>query len=113
MPARAAAWCRRTWRTASYWNWSKADIDNLGGNPAAEVVMVDTERELDRFHDLELDGWRRLAAGYARYFEPLVSQSIASLLAAARVKQGDRVLDLCCGPGYVSAQIERRGATPV
>ncbi len=75
--------------------------------------MVDTEQELDRFHDLELDGWRRLAAGYARYFEPLVSQSIDPLLNAARVKKGDRVLDLCCGPGYVSAEIQRRGAIPV
>jgi SAM-dependent methyltransferase len=75
--------------------------------------MVDAEQELDRFHDLELDGWRRLAAGYARYFEPLVAQSIDPLLNAARVKNGDRVLDLCCGPGYVSAAIQRRGAIPV
>jgi SAM-dependent methyltransferase len=75
--------------------------------------MADTEQELDRFHDLELNGWRRLAAGYARYFEPLVSQSIDPLLNAARVEKGDRVLDLCCGPGYVSAEIQRRGAIPV
>jgi SAM-dependent methyltransferase len=75
--------------------------------------MVDTERELDRFHDLELDGWRRLAAGYARYFAPLVSQAIDPLLDAARVAAGGRVLDLCCGPGYVSAEIKRRGATPI
>src|SRR5262245_3963545 len=108
MPARAAAWCRRTWRTASYWNWSKADIDNLGGNPASEGGNVGTQRELGRIHHLGLDGRRPLGGGYARYFEPLVSQSIDPLLNAARVKAGDRVLDLCCGPGYVSAEVKRR-----
>jgi ubiquinone/menaquinone biosynthesis C-methylase UbiE len=72
--------------------------------------MVDTE--LDRFHDLELDGWRRLAGGYARWFEPLVTQAIDPLLDAAGVSQGSRVLDLCCGPGYVSAAARRRGAEP-
>lgn len=74
--------------------------------------MVDTGHELDRFHDLELDGWRRLASGYARYFAPLVSQSVDPLLSAAGVTAGSRVLDLCCGPGYVSAEIKRRGAIP-
>src|SRR5262245_12186172 len=72
--------------------------------------MVDTE--LDRFHALELDGWRRLADGYARAFEPLVTQAIDPLLDAAGVATGTRVLDLCCGPGYVSAAAKRRGAEP-
>lgn len=75
--------------------------------------MVDAEHELDRFHELELDGWRRLAGGYARSFEPLVSQAIDPLLDAAGVSVGARVLDLCCGPGYVSAAAKRRGAEPV
>ena len=68
--------------------------------------------ELDRFHSFELNGWRRLASGYARYYEPLVSQSIAPLLATAEPFEGARVLDLCCGPGYVAAEIQRRGGVP-
>jgi len=68
--------------------------------------------ELDRFHSFELSGWRRLASGYARYYEPLVSQAIAPLLAAAAPIESARVLDLCCGPGYVAAEIERRGGVP-
>jgi ubiquinone/menaquinone biosynthesis C-methylase UbiE len=73
--------------------------------------MVDTE--LDRFHNLELDGWRRLAGGYAGSFEPLVTQAIDPLLDAAGISRGTRVLDLCCGPGYVAAAAKRRGAEPI
>lgn len=75
-------------------------------------MSVDRQGELDRFHDLELSGWRRLASGYARHYEPLVSQAITPLLAAAGVARDARVLDLCCGPGYVCAEIRRRRAAP-
>jgi len=71
-----------------------------------------TQDELDRFHSFELSGWRRLASGYARYYEPLVSQAITPLLAAVAPVEGARILDLCCGPGYVSAEIKRRGGVP-
>lgn len=71
---------------------------------------MDSEYELDRFHDVELDGWRRLSAGYARYFEPLVQQAIDPLLDEACVARDMRVLDLCCGPGYLAAAAARRGA---
>jgi SAM-dependent methyltransferase len=72
-----------------------------------------SEHELDRFHDVELDGWRRLAAGYARYFEPLVRQAIEPLLDEARVARDMHVLDLCCGSGYLATEAARRGAIAV
>jgi ubiquinone/menaquinone biosynthesis C-methylase UbiE len=72
-----------------------------------------SEHELDRFRDVELDGWRRLAAGYAQHLADLMSQAIEPLLDAAGIAAGGRVLDLCCGPGQASAAIRRRGATPL
>jgi SAM-dependent methyltransferase len=74
------------------------------------VVSAD---ELDRFHDVELDGWRRLASGYARQLAQLMSQAIEPLLDAANFAAGSLVLDLCCGPGHASDAIRRRGSTPL
>ena len=76
-------------------------------------MSIDTEQELDRFHDVELDGWRRLAAGYAQHLADLMSQAIEPLLDAAGVAAGMHVLDLCCGPGHASDAIRRRGAVPL
>lgn len=72
-----------------------------------------SEHELDRFHDVELDGWRRLAAGYAQHLADLMSQAIEPLLDAAGVAAGMHVLDLCCGPGHASDAVRRRGGTPL
>jgi SAM-dependent methyltransferase len=72
-----------------------------------------SEHELDRFHDVELDGWRRLAAGYVQHLADLMAEAIEPLLDAAEVTSGKRVLDLCCGPGHASDAIRRRGGTPL
>ena len=72
-----------------------------------------SEHDLDRFHDVELDGWRRLAAGYAQHLADLMSQAIEPLLDAAGVATGMHVLDLCCGPGHASDAIRRRGGMPL
>ena len=69
--------------------------------------------ELDRFRDVELDGWRRLAAGYAQHLADLMSQAVEPLLDAAEVTSGKLVLDLCCGPGHASDAVRRRGGTPL
>ena len=72
-----------------------------------------SEHELDRFHDVELDGWRRLAAGYAQQLAHLMAQAIEPLLDAAAFAAGSHVLDLCCGPGHASDAIRRRGGVPL
>ena len=72
-----------------------------------------SEHELDRFHNVELDGWRRLAAGYAQHLANLMAQAIEPLLDAAGVAAGLHVLDLCCGPGHASDAIRRRGGVPL
>ena len=76
-------------------------------------MSTDAEHELDRFHDVELDGWRRLAAGYTRQLAHLMSQAIEPLLDAAAFSAGAHVLDLCCGPGDASDAVRRRGGVPL
>lgn len=65
------------------------------------------------FHRFEHDGWERLSQGYHRYWEALTTQAVPGLLAATEVAKGTHVLDIACGPGYVSGAAAARGATTV
>jgi SAM-dependent methyltransferase len=58
----------------------------------------------------ERAGWNRAAAGYETSFATATRQFIDPLLDAAEVGAGMRVLDLCCGPGFVAAAASGRGA---
>jgi ubiquinone/menaquinone biosynthesis C-methylase UbiE len=58
-------------------------------------------------------GWQRAAAHYVATFAQATRGFTGNLLDAARVEAGMRVLDLACGPGFVSAAIAERGAQPV
>ena len=58
-------------------------------------------------------GWQRAAAHYAATFAQATCGFIDDLLNAACIGAGMRVLDLACGPGFVSAAIAERGAQPV
>jgi SAM-dependent methyltransferase len=62
------------------------------------------------FHTLEQTGWEQAAAVYDDAFARLTSQSIPALVAALGLSPGQRMLDVCCGPGYVAAQGARQGA---
>jgi SAM-dependent methyltransferase len=71
-----------------------------------------SEGEGARFKAFEAEGWSKQAATYGdlgmitrRFAEPLLD--------AARVRRGDRVLDVATGPGYVAALAAARGAMPV
>jgi ubiquinone/menaquinone biosynthesis C-methylase UbiE len=66
-----------------------------------------------QFNRRERAAWQRLARGYDTHFKGLVMQMLDPLLAAAQVRSGGRVLDLCCGPGYVAARALARGALPI
>ena len=65
------------------------------------------------FHRFEHDGWERLSQGYHRYWEALTTQAVPGLLVATEVAEGTHVLDIACGPGYVSGAAAARGATTV
>ncbi len=65
------------------------------------------------FHDFEHTGWERAASAYGDAFGGLTSQTVPSLLRAAAVTTGTRLLDVASGPGYVAAHAAALGATPV
>src|SRR3954471_4997546 len=65
------------------------------------------------FHDFEQAGWEQAADHYGDAFGPLTSQTIPSLLNAADVRAGTRLLDVASGPGYVAAAAAERGAPAV
>jgi SAM-dependent methyltransferase len=65
------------------------------------------------FHDFEQAGWQRAAAYYSDTFGTLTSCTVDSLLDAAGVIGGMRVLDVATGPGYVAGAAAARGAQVV
>jgi ubiquinone/menaquinone biosynthesis C-methylase UbiE len=67
----------------------------------------------DDFSKLEYEGWTRVADLYDRTWSNLTKQFIESLLNAAHVEKGMKVLDVACGPGYVSQAIHLRNATTI
>lgn len=64
----------------------------------------------DAVREFERAGWNRAAAAYEQSFATATRQFIEPLLDAAGVAAGARVLDLCCGPGFVGAEAMARGA---
>jgi SAM-dependent methyltransferase len=62
------------------------------------------------FRDFEHAGWTNVAGSYHDHFAPLTIQALRSLLDAAAVGQGVRLLDVCTGPGYGAAAAAERGA---
>ena len=67
---------------------------------------------IDNFARFEHEGWQRVADKYDSVWSPLTRQFIPYLLNDAQVAAGVSVLDLACGPGYVSAAAKRLGAVP-
>ena len=64
----------------------------------------------DPFTQFEHDGWQRVAEKYDAVWSTSTRQFIPPLLDAAEVSSGMSVLDVGCGPGYVSAAAAERGA---
>ena len=63
------------------------------------------------FAEFEHAGWKRVADKYDSVWSTSTRQFIPPLLEAAEVAQKMSVLDVGCGPGYVSAAAAERGAT--
>jgi ubiquinone/menaquinone biosynthesis C-methylase UbiE len=64
----------------------------------------------DAFSQFEHNGWQRVAGKYDSVWASSTRQFIPHLLDAADVSAGTSVLDMGCGPGYVSAAAAERGA---
>jgi ubiquinone/menaquinone biosynthesis C-methylase UbiE len=66
----------------------------------------------DAFTKFEHEGWQRVADKYDSTWSTSTRQFIGPLLDAANVSAKMSILDVGCGPGYVSAAAAERGATP-
>lgn len=66
----------------------------------------------DEFARFEHEGWQRVAEKYDSVWSSLTRQFIPYLIDAAQIAPGMRVLDVACGPGYVSAAATKLGAIP-
>jgi SAM-dependent methyltransferase len=66
----------------------------------------------DRFTRFEHAGWQRVADKYDSVWSSLTRQFIPHLISAAQVSPAMSVLDVACGPGYVSAAVKELGAVP-
>jgi ubiquinone/menaquinone biosynthesis C-methylase UbiE len=66
----------------------------------------------DDFACFEHEGWERVAHKYDSVWSLLTRQFIPYLVDAAEVKAGMSVLDVACGPGYVSDAVGKAGAIP-
>jgi SAM-dependent methyltransferase len=58
----------------------------------------------------EHDAWQRVAVRYGGTFAAATTIFVDALLDAAGVGAQTRVLDVCCGPGYVAGAAAARGA---
>jgi ubiquinone/menaquinone biosynthesis C-methylase UbiE len=63
------------------------------------------------FARYEHEGWQARAAQYDDHLGRITTEIAGPTLDAARVRRGDRVLDVACGPGYAAEQAHAREAT--
>src|SRR5712691_3951783 len=67
----------------------------------------------DAFTEFEHAGWQRVANEYDSTWSSSTRQFIPPLLDAADVSGKMSILDVGCGPGYVSVAAAERGAIPI
>jgi SAM-dependent methyltransferase len=72
-----------------------------------------SESDAANFKAFEARGWTAQAGTYGELSGQVTSRFAEPLLDAAGVRQGDRVLDVATGPGYVAERAEARGAIPL
>jgi SAM-dependent methyltransferase len=67
---------------------------------------------VDSFTEFEHEGWERVANRYDSVWASSTCQFIPPLLDTLDLSAGMLILDVGCGPGYVSAAAVARGAKP-
>lgn len=68
---------------------------------------------METFTEFEHRGWQRVADKYDAGWSSATRQFVSPLLDAAEVGENMLILDVGCGPGYVSAAAKERGAVPI
>ena len=76
-------------------------------------MLYGVMRSEDEFTRFEHEGWQRVADKYDSVWSSLTRQFIPHLINAVGVSTGMSVLDVACGPGYVSAAVKKLGANPI
>ncbi len=66
----------------------------------------------DDFSRLEHEGWSRVTELYDKSWANLTTQFVEPLLDAVDIHPGMQVLDVACGPGYVSQSIFLKNGIP-
>ena len=69
-----------------------------------------SESDAARFRAFERTRYHVLAGSYDNFFTPVTTNAIAPLLKAARLKAGDKLLDVACGSGALAAAAREQGA---
>jgi ubiquinone/menaquinone biosynthesis C-methylase UbiE len=67
--------------------------------------------DADAFNAFEATGWDAMGEEYDHYWSALTSRLSDPLLDAVSAGPGSRVLDVACGPGYLTGRATERGAT--
>src|SRR5206468_10252599 len=91
---------------------AKAGAKCISLAATARYSHVKVKAAEDKFARFEHAGWQRVADKYDSAWSPLTRQFIPNLLSAAQVSPAMSVLDVACGPGYVSAAVKELGAVP-
>jgi ubiquinone/menaquinone biosynthesis C-methylase UbiE len=65
------------------------------------------------FKQFESEGWHRQAPNYDEWAGRMTTAAVAPLLDAVGARSGMRLLDVCCGPGYLAAQATAKGLSAV
>jgi SAM-dependent methyltransferase len=72
-----------------------------------------SERMPNEFRDFEQAGWERAAPYYPEAFGDLTRQAVDAVLDATGVGARTRLLDVACGPGFLTAAAAARGAESI
>jgi SAM-dependent methyltransferase len=65
------------------------------------------------FKEFEAGGWHRQAPNYDERAGRMTTEAVQPLLDAVDAEPGMRLLDVCCGPGYLSAEAMARGLSVI
>jgi SAM-dependent methyltransferase len=73
-------------------------------------MEIQKSNEPVKYLEFEREGWGTLIEKYDETFGAVTRQSADVTLDACGVRRGSRMLDVCCGPGMLSAAAVGRGA---
>ena len=76
-------------------------------------MTLTTNFDTEAFRSFEHEGWDQVSDGYHNHWEHLTTQVIPNILDLVKVAQNTTLLDVACGPGYVSDLASQKGAKTI